>query len=161
MQLTFLSEAPPAKTTVSVIQPEPGGRVTDWMARVLASPFLSPGLWSDTSRDGSSGRMFQTFWRHGIPVDFSGLPQTLPNSGILLPGECLISDGLGRATSHASACSWLDIVTQDAPQRYYLSRKALAGIAKRDRKPRLFSLREGAWLSMIERHVFWTRAAQE
>ena len=161
MQLTFLSAEHPVKTTASGTAQGRGKLVTAWMGRVLASPFLSPELWSGTSRDGLYGKMFRMFWRHGIPADFSGLPQTLPNSGILLPGECLISDGLGRPTSRARACSWLDIATHDVPQRYYLSRKALEGIARRDRKPRLFSLQEGEWLSMIERHAFWMSAARE
>lgn len=161
MQLTFLSAEPPVKTTASGTAQGREKLATAWMALVLASPFVSPELWSGTSRDGLSGKMFRMFWRHGIPADFSGLPQTLPNSGILLPGECLISDGLGRPTSRARACSWLDIATHDVPQRYYLSRKALEGIARRDRKPRLFSLQEGEWLSMIERHAFWMSAARE
>ena len=161
MQLTFLSEEPHARITASDILPGRDARVTGWMARVLASPSLSPDLWSGSSLNGSSGRMFQTFWRHGIPADFSGLPPTLPKSGIMSHGECLISDGLGHPISRGRACSWSDIATQDAPQQYYLSRKALAGIAKRERKPRLFSPQMGEWLSTIERHVFWTDAARE
>lgn len=159
MQLTFLSEELPAKTTASDTQQGRDAQATEWMGRVLASHSLSLELWNDTSRDGLSGRMFRMFWRHGIPVDFSALPQTLPSAGIISPGECLISESLGHPISHAHACSWSDIVIRDAPQRYYLSRKALDGIAKRDRKPRLFSLQEAEWLSMTERHAFWTTTA--
>jgi hypothetical protein len=150
-----------AKTSASDTLPVLATRGTVWMENVLASPFLSSGLWNDTNQNGLFGRMFRMSWRHGIPVDFSALPQTLPNSGIMSPGECWISDGLGRVTSPAHVFSWSEIVTQDAPQRYYLSQKALAGIAKRDRKPRLFSQQEGAWLSTTERHAFWMNAAQE
>lgn len=159
-QLTLFAAERPAKTIASDILPDRAKRGAGWMARVLSSPFLSPELWNDTSQIGSFGKMFRTSWRQGIPADFSGLPQTLPNSGIMSPGECLISDGLGSVTSHARACSWSDIVTLGAPQRYYLSLKALSGIAKRDRKPRLFSPQQGEWLSMTERHVFWTNAAR-
>ena len=161
MQLSiFSAEEHPAKTRASDTQPGPGAPGTAWMARVLASRFLSPELWADLNRNGSSGKMFQMSWRHGIPADFSALPQTLPNSGIMSPGVCWISDGLGNPTSHARACSWSEIAMNDAPPRYYLSQRALEGIARRARKPRLFSLRAGAWLSTIERHAFWTKAAR-
>ena len=162
MQLSMFSLAePPAKTTALDTRQEQSAQGTDWMVRVLASPLLLPELWSDTSRLGSCGRMFRMSWRPGIPADFSALPQTLSNSGIMSPGECWISDGLGHPTSLARACSWLGIVIQDAPQQYYLSQKALLGISRRDRKPRLFSLRQGEWLSMTERHASWMSAATE
>lgn len=161
MQLSmFSAEEPPAKTTASGI---PQGAVRPglvWMETVLASPSLSPELWSASRQIGSSGKMFRMSYRHGIPADFSALPQTLPKAGIMSHGECWISETLGSPTSLAPVCSWSDIVIQDAPRRFYLSRTALAGIARRDRKPRLFSQREGEWLSMIERHAFWTRMGQ-
>jgi hypothetical protein len=154
-QLTFFAEEPPAKTLALETRTGLG-----WMDQVRLSPSVTSDLWNDTSPVGSSGKMFRMRWGVGIPRDFSALPQTLPSSGILLPGECLISDGLGNPTSPARGCSWSDIVTLDAPQRYYLSPKALAGIAKRDRKPRLFSPQAGEWLSMIERHAFWTETGR-
>lgn len=160
MQMSmFSAEEPPVRTTASDMRQDQAGRATDWTELVLASPSLSPELWSSSSRSGSSGRMFRTYWRHGIPADFYGLPRTLPNAGIMSPGECLISENLGHPINRARVCSWSEIVIRDAPQRYYLSRKALLGVSKRDRKPRLFSPHEGGWLSMTARHAFWTSTA--
>lgn len=162
MQMSmFSAEEPLVKTTASDTRLEQRASGAGWMESALGSPSLSPELWIGSSRSGSFGRMFRTYWRHGIPADFSGLPQTLPSAGIMSPGECLISEDLGHPISRARVCSWSEIVIRDAPQRYYLSRKALLGIARRDRKPRLFSLQEGAWLSMTARHVFWTTTALE
>lgn len=161
--LTCLSEERPAKTIARDTPQDQEGLVTAWMETVLASPSIMSDLWSDGNQhgqDGLFGKMSLTSWRHGIPVDFSALPQTLPRSGILLPGECLTSDTLGHPISQDKDCSWSDIVTQDAPQQYYLSRKALNGIARRKRQPRLFSRRGGEWLLMTERRAFWTKAAQ-
>ena len=161
MLMSFAAE-PRAKTAASDILPGPGGQVTDWMATVLGLPLPSPESPGNIPLTGSFGRMCRTFWARGIPVDFSGLPLTLLKSGMLLPGECWISDTLGNPTSRAPGFGWSEIVQiQGAPLRFCLSRKAVVGIAKRKRKPRLFSPQEGAWLSMTERRAFWTRAAQE
>ena len=157
----FFAEEHHAKMPASDTLPGQVMPAKDWMAAVLASPFPTLASPQDTSRHGLFGRMSQISWRHGIPADFSGLPATLPNSGIMSPGECLISDTLGNPTSPDRACGWSDIVTHDAPPRYYLSQRALTGIARRDRKPRLFSPLEGEWLSMTERHAFWTSMAPE
>lgn len=162
MQMSmFSSEEHLAKTTASDTRQGPGTRGKEWMEAVLVSHFPSSELPSHTHQSGSYGKMFRMSCRLGIPADFSALPQTLPNSGIMSHGVCWISDTLGSPTSPVPVCGWSDIATQDAPQRFFLSRKALKGIAGRDRKPRLFSLQLGEWLSMTERHAFWTEAGQE
>lgn len=144
MQLSmFSAEELPVRTPASDTQQALATPDLDWMARVLASPSPSPESWSGTGPVGSSGRMLRMSFQPGTPEASSASPRALSHAGIMSPGECWTSAGSGPPISHERASSWSDIVTLDAPQRYYLSPRALAGIANRKRKPRLFSPRGG------------------
>jgi hypothetical protein len=126
-QLIFWSEEHRARITARDMPQDQEGMATDWMARVLALPLIMSDLHKDADHVGLSGKMSRMYYHHGTHADFSDLPQALPKSGILLHGECWTSNILGNQTSQDKDYSWSDIVTQDAPHRYYLSRKALKG----------------------------------
>ncbi len=156
----FSLEEPRVRTTASDMLPEPSEPVTEWMARVLDLPSTLPELPVDMSLSGLFGKMSPIPYRHGIPVGFCGSSPSLGTQGIFVPGALLTGAALDCPTSRGNALSWSEIVaTGDVPQRYYLSQKALQGIAKRSRRPPLFSLQEGEWLSMTERHAYWMSTA--
>ena len=161
-QLTFLSEEPPVKTTVLDTQPGQALQATAWMVGVLASPLLSQNSQTGLALNGLFGKMCRMSYRGGIPAAFCGSSPTLRSSGIFAHGGCWTNEISAPPTNLAHVCSWSEIVqTLDDPQQFYLSRRALAGIARRDRKPRLFSPQEGEWLSMTERHAFWMDMGRE
>ncbi|MDT4820177.1 hypothetical protein FQZ97_533130 [compost metagenome] len=61
----------------------------------------------------------------------------------------------------AAVCSLLQVLDEGSiPQQYFLSPKALAGIARRDGRRSnqfiLLSRLKGEALSMIERHTYWS-----
>ncbi len=132
MQLTFLSEEPPASRSRSqVLEP-------DWLtpAATSCSPILP--LLHDISPAGWSGRMSPVFCPQttdGILAPSSGGWQ---NSGMGSPTECWTlssvehMDTSGRSHNADAVCSLSDILeTGDVPQRYYLTARACAGILRR------------------------------
>lgn len=161
MQLTFLSEEHRVRISASDMQPDQGLRGREWMEAVLRSPSDLSILSSGSPQAGLFGKMSPMPYQHGIPEGWVGSSPALGTSGIHALGGFWTRKTSAPMTSPDPVLSWSDIVTQDAPPRYFLSRRAIAGIARRERKPRLFSPQEGAWLSTTERHAFWIEAARE
>ena len=135
MQLTFLSEEPPAKVSQS---PD---CARDWLthAETSRSPIL-PSLIA-IAPVGSSGRMCLgscPATEDGILAPSSG---RWGNSGMGSPTECLTLSTCEHASfpelfpSEDGVCSLSDILeTGDVPRRFYLTAKACAGILRRAEK---------------------------
>lgn len=137
------------------------GLARDLTALAPVSPTPSPTCSIATSLDGSSGKTSKTFSLHDMRAGSLALSRGLPTAGMAAPGASSITVFSARQTNLARDFTWSDIVVTCLPhERYFLSSKALSGIARRKRKPRLFSPQEGAWLSMTERHAFWTGAVR-
>ena len=132
MQLTFLSEAPPAKVSRSPALEK------DWLT-LAATSCSRLALWlRDTAPTGSSGRMSPEschLTEDGILEPSSGCWQ---NSGMGSPTGFLTLNTSEWAASPAlsrnggGVCSLSDILETGAvPQRFYLSAKACQGILRR------------------------------
>jgi hypothetical protein len=135
MQLTFLSEEPPASPSRS--QDFAKGLLT-----LEATSCLHLVQWlKDTSRGGSSGKTSPEschLTADGILAPSSGCWQ---NSGMGLPTAFLTLNtcewtGLdGLSLNDDGVCSLSDVLQNGAvPQRFYLSPKACAGILRRAEK---------------------------
>ena len=135
MQLTFLSEAPPASRSVSL------GLERDWLT-LAATSCSHLALWlRSISRAGWSGKTSPEschLTEDGILAPSSGCWQ---NSGMGSPTVFLTLNTSEWAASPAlsrnggGVCSLSDILeTGDVPQRYYLTAKACQGILRRAAK---------------------------
>ena len=135
MQLSFLSEAPPDKTSRSPAS------TPEWLRPAGTSPSPISASLQDMSPGGWSGRMSPVSLvstEDGRLVPSSGGWQ---NSGMGSPTESLTlssCEHLASPTlshSDGAVCSLSDILeTGDVPQRYYLTARACAGILRRAEK---------------------------
>ena len=132
MQLTFLSEEPPASPSRSPVSEK------DWPTLVATSCSPILPLLTDIGPDGWSGRTSPVCCQvteDGILAPSSGAWR---NSGMGSPTEFLTLSSsefnrtLAPSPSDDAVCSLSDILeTGDVPQRYYLSAKACQGILRR------------------------------
>lgn len=155
MQLTFLSEEPPAKATASPDSER------DWMIRVATSCLPMLQLLGDTGPRGWSGRtssvsfqatkdeLLQAFW-DSSPDDESKSPQTDGKLRALSTATKALTASHGasltlnlseqnafQTPSHSvdGVSSLSDILeTGDVPPRFFLSGKACRGILRRAEK---------------------------
>ena len=147
-QLTFFAEEPHVSRSRSE------GFVEDWLTPVEAScSHILPSL-HGIAPVGSFGRMSLAFCpakEEGILEPSSG---GWGKSGMGSPIECWTLN-TSASPSNARACSLWEILIGDAPQRFFLSQKALEGVLKRDlrRTCRFVSLDEGRVLSTTEKHT--------
>ena len=148
-----------AKTSVSDIQPVQSEQEMGLTERDRRSPFVLSASPENTDPASYFGKTCRRFFQKGTRQDFSDLQDSLPSAGIISHGECWMGDISACAISHDLDFSWSDILVPEPPQKFYLSIKAIMGIAKRKRMSRLFSRQEGAWLSMTERRAFWRQTA--
>ena len=152
MQLTFLSEAPRARTIPSLVFER------EWMEYVVASRSHMLQLLADIGPDGWRGKTSPASFRSMEDETLRAFWDCSPDSGLKSPatagemrewsqattahmashGECLTLnmsewtalDGL--SLSDDGVCSLSDILeTGDVPRQYYLSPKACAGILRR------------------------------
>lgn len=155
MQLTFLSEEPPARASASRVLER------DWMIRVATSCSSMVQLLADIGPVGWSGRTSAASFQTTMDADLEAFWDCLAGNEL----KSHLEDGSLRALSQASkaltashgAClthniaewtgldglslnddgvsSLSDILeTGDVPQRYYLSAKACKGILRRAAK---------------------------
>jgi hypothetical protein len=132
MQLTFLSEEPPAKASASPASEK------DWLTRAATWRSSILEYLTDSARAGSFGKMSPASCRQtadGILVPSSG---AWLNSGMGSLTEfwtlnsCEHADTDGRPPSDGDVCSLWDILEiGDLPQRYYLTAKACSGVLRR------------------------------
>jgi hypothetical protein len=135
MQLTFLSEEPPASPS-QLLASEAAWltAVVTWRSNIFAwLNACGPSGWYGRTSPASCRRQ-----EDGTLVPFSG---AWANSGMGSPTECLTLStsewtGLaGLSLNDDGVCSLSDILeTGDVPQRYYLSAKACKGILRRAEK---------------------------
>ncbi len=131
-QLTFLSEAPPAKVSAS---PESD---LDWTIRAATSR-LSFWRWlNEFAPAGSFGRMSPAFCQMMEEKRWEPSSGSWGNSGTGGPTECSTlslsewTGSTGLSPSGGAVCSLSDILeTTPVPKRYYLSAKACVGILRR------------------------------
>lgn len=132
MQLSFLSEEPPASLSRSQ------DCEREWLTRAETSRSPILPLLIGIAPTGSFGRMSPASCpaaEGGTLVPSSG---RWGNSGMGSPTECLTLSTSEHASfpepfpNDAGVCSLSDILeTGDVPQRYYLTAKACAGILRR------------------------------
>jgi hypothetical protein len=161
-QLTLLLRGHPAKTTPSdtpqaLEKPGKGSTEQDPLSHgsLLTSLIeATRGFWS--------GRMSQTSFLKGTRQVSCALSISLQSAGMGMLGGYWTGDITELPINRDPEYSWSLIVAESEPQRkYYLSPKALNGIAKRKRQPPLFSPEKGVWLSMTERRAFWAALAPD
>ena len=147
-QMTFLSEAPPAKISVS---PESD---LEWMRRVVTWPSNIFPLLADVAPAGWYGKMSPASFHHGAMTRTVSrelaqteqgetfLKETISqpssnmwgNAGMGSHGESLTVN-ISECHNVAAASYLSDILeTGDLPQRFFLTAKACAGILRRAEK---------------------------
>ena len=151
-QLTFFAEEP----LVSHLASQDCEK--DWMIHVATSCSPLVPLLQNIAPNGWYGRTSPAF----CPVTEDGILE--PSSG------CWGNSGMGSHTefltlstleypSDAVACSLSDVLEAgEVPQRFFLSKRALKGIAQRDGVRGQFTLvsrQQGHALSMTERAMCW------
>src|SRR5689334_4329216 len=127
-QLTFLSEAPPARTSQSPAL-ERG-----WMESVATSPLSFSALLIARGPDGWYGRTCPASCLSTAEGHLEPSSEGWSNSGMASPTESWTLSTL-EFHSGAVASSLSDILeTGDVPPRYYLSATACRGILRRAEK---------------------------
>lgn len=122
-QLTFWSEAPLANHLAS---PD-FDKALQMLAETSQSRFLQ---WlKSISPIGWFGKMCPAY----CPIEqmrSETLSQAYPNSGITAPGGCWMLN-ISECHKDAAACSLSQVLENNAPEKYFLSQKACAGILRR------------------------------
>lgn len=134
-QLTFLSEAPPAKTSAS---PD---SVQDWLVTGGLSPLNSFDWLSAYAPAGWRGRMSPEFCRTTADGHLEPSSGRWGNSGMGGPTESLTlntsewTGTRGQCPSDGAVCSLSDILeTQPVPERHFSTPKACRGVLLRAEK---------------------------
>ena len=126
-------------------------------------PCTLSGLCQSVSRNGSFGKMSPELCpltEDGTSGRSSG---RWTNAGITLRGECLTLNFSERPNVVVESTLSGILEVGKVPQRYFLSQRACAGIAKREGrrgKLTLVSRETGHRLSTTERLSVWRKAAQ-
>ena len=128
--LIFSSEELPAKHSASPDSER------DWMTRVVTWPLSSWRLLTDCGPGGWSGRMFPDCSVPTGDATLQGCSWKWTGSGIMEHGECLMLNGSEwpSADEGSSACSLASILEPSVAPKYFLSKKACAGILRRAEK---------------------------
>lgn len=129
--LTSSAEASPAKTSPSPAsgQDSPGSDRASSSSSPESQTLFSP------MADGSSLRTFPDFFHPTVDEISQSYSRRWPSSGFTTsPGECWTADTSECPSDGAASSSLPDVLEAEVHPRFYLSRKAAAGILRRAEK---------------------------